>query len=100
MMVFSRCFCGPNFGIFAGGGPGRAPRPGVSMSVVCRAVPSRFPSAGDAARPFPVDPRRFFGRFSLSAGGPEMRFDPWGTSGGGVDGAVRSGDPDFLSVSR
>jgi hypothetical protein len=79
---------------------GRGARPGVSMSVVSRAVPSRIPSAGDAARAFPVDPRRFFGRFSLSAGGSEMRFDPWGTSGGGVDGAVRSGDPDFLWVSR
>jgi hypothetical protein len=93
-------FLPPEFFNFCGRGARWAPRPGVSMSVVCRAVPSRFPPAGDAARAFPVDPRRFFGRFSLSAGGPEMRFDPWGTSGGGVDGAVRSGDPDFLWVSR
>jgi hypothetical protein len=93
-------FLRPKVFNFCGRGARPGPRPVVSMSAVCRAVPSRFPSSGDAASPFAVDPRRFLGRFSLSAGGPEMRFDPWGTSGGGVDGAVRSGDPDFLWVSR
>jgi hypothetical protein len=61
--------------------------------------PFAIPARGRRRARFPRRSAAIFRPIFAFCGGSEMRFDPWATSGGGVDGVVRSGDPDFLWVS-